>query len=90
MQPAADVPVTVYVVVTVGLAITFAADGSSNPVIGLHTYETAPEASNSTDPDPQILTGELGLVTVRLPEELTAIVIEALAELEQLSNTVTV
>lgn len=46
VHPLAAVPVTVYVVVVVGLAKTAAPLDAFRPVAGVHTYVDAPEASN--------------------------------------------
>jgi hypothetical protein len=44
IHPLASVPVTVYVRVVVGLAVTDAPDVGDNPVVGVQVYVTAPEA----------------------------------------------
>jgi len=54
VQPAALVPVTVYVVVTPGLAITVAPVVPLNPVAGAHVYVDALEAVSDTFPPVQI------------------------------------
>jgi hypothetical protein len=55
VHPEADVPVTVYAVVTVGLAVTALPVVALNPVEGLHVYVLAPLAVNEVDEPLQIV-----------------------------------
>jgi hypothetical protein len=77
VQPEADVPETVYVVVEAGLAVTEAPVVALNPVDGAHEYVLPPEAVNVPDNPEQIEIGEEAIVG----NGLTVIV--AIAVLEQ-------
>ena len=57
VHPAAEVPVTVYVVVDVGLAVTVDAVVLLKPEEGLQLYVFAPPAVNVVDCPKQIATG---------------------------------
>jgi len=46
MQPLPLIPVVVYVVVVVGLAVTDAPLVALNPIDGVHVYEAAPDAAS--------------------------------------------
>ena len=54
MHPLASVPVTVYVVVTLGEAIVLIQVVQPKPVEGFHVYVDAPVAVNEADPPGQI------------------------------------
>lgn len=56
-QPPTVVPVTVYVVVTDGLAFTLAPVVLDNPVAGLHVYVAPPLAVNIDTPPIHIVLG---------------------------------
>lgn len=58
VQPFASVPVTVYVVVEVGFAVTMAPVVADKPVAGLHVYVEAPDAVRETLPPIQIAGAE--------------------------------
>jgi hypothetical protein len=60
-QPAAEVPVTVYVVVAVGLADGFAQFVQDNPVAGAQVYVEAPVAVSVVDVPWHIVTFEPAL-----------------------------
>jgi hypothetical protein len=64
MQPLLSVPVTVYVVVTAGLAVTKAPVTALNPVAGLQLYVDAPLAVSGVLPPKQIAGDEGVTVTV--------------------------
>jgi hypothetical protein len=49
VHPVASVPVTIYVVVVSGLAVTVAPVVADKPVAGDHEYETTPLAVNVTE-----------------------------------------
>ena len=70
VAPSASVPVTVYVVLTEGLAITVAPVVVFNPVAGDHVYVFAPFAVNVADEPPHTegLDGEITTAfSVQLP-----------------------
>ena len=74
VQPFAAVPVTVYVVVTVGVAVTGVPVVALKPVAGPHTYVAAPPALSEVELPMQLLTlpevvtvGSGLTVTVTLP-----------------------
>lgn len=52
------VPVTVYVVVLAGLAVTVAPDVADKPVEGDHAYVVAPDAVNDTLPEGAMVADE--------------------------------
>jgi hypothetical protein len=54
-QPDPSIPVTVYVVVVAGFAVTVAPVVALRPVAGLQVYVTAPEAVNVVEPPVQIV-----------------------------------
>ena len=71
VQPAALVPVTVYSVVIVGLAIGLGQSSQSNPSEGVQTYVSAPVAVNWTV-SPAIIVDDIGVATTGIfPIELT-------------------
>ena len=49
VHPAASVPVTVYVSVAAGLAVTVVPVPEDNPAVGLQVYEDAPRAVSATE-----------------------------------------
>jgi hypothetical protein len=60
-----SVPVTVYVVVVFGLAVTVAPVVALNPIAGLHEYVFAPFAVNVVDCPAQIAAGVATVTTGR-------------------------
>ena len=60
LHPAALVPITVYVVVVVGLAVTVAPVVALNPVAGDQPYVIPPEAVNETPVLPKQIDGADG------------------------------
>jgi hypothetical protein len=62
-HPLASVPVTIYVVLIVGSAVTVIPDPEVNPVVGLQEYEVPPPAVSSTD-CPLQRTGADGLAVI--------------------------
>jgi hypothetical protein len=66
-QPAAEVPVTVYVVVVVGLTVTEAPD----KLPGFQVYVAAPDAVSVADPPTQTEEFEAVAVTVGNPLTVT-------------------
>lgn len=74
------VPVTVYVVVVAGFAVTVEPVVALSPVAGLQVYEVAPEAVNVVLPPVQIL-GDAG-VTDTVREDPTVTVTVAVPEQE--------
>jgi hypothetical protein len=85
-QPLASVPVTVYVVVAVGEAVTLAVFVALKPVDGLHTYVAAPLATKLVD-DPSQIAASFPAATTG--NGFTPIVVTALVA-EQPSALVTV
>ena len=75
LQPDADVPVTVYVIVLPGLAVTLAPVVALKPVPGLHVYVDAPDATKLTLPLVQILADEGVIVTVGIGSTITISVV---------------
>src|SRR6185312_11459937 len=66
-QPEDVVPVTVYVVVLVGLAVTLAVFVALNPVDGLHVYvppPPAPLAVSTTEPPLQYVVEPVGVMVI--------------------------
>jgi len=63
VHPAALVPVTIYVVEVVGLAITVVPVVPLSPAAGAHTYVNAPLAVRLTDP-PIHIVGDAGLIVI--------------------------
>jgi hypothetical protein len=54
IHPVAFEPVTIYVVVTVGLAVGLAHAVQDRPVAGVHVYDVAPDAVNAVLPPEHI------------------------------------
>ena len=77
-HPFAFVPVTVYVVVALGLAVTLAVFVALKPVDGLHTYVAAPLATKLVDEPAQIAASFPALTTGNgfTPIVVTALVAE--------------
>jgi hypothetical protein len=84
VQPAAVVPVMVYVVVAVGVAVTVAPLVALNPVAGVHAYVLAPLAVRLVEAPAQMAgaagvtemvgTGFMITVTVVVPVQPLAVV----------------
>ena len=87
VQPFPFVPVTVYVVVVGGLAVTVAPVVEDNPVAGVHVYVVAPFAVNETLVPAHIAEGDAGLTFIVGTGETVIVV---LAELEHPLPFVTV
>ena len=81
-----DVPVTVYVVVTNGVAVTLTVFVALKPVDGLHTYVVAPLAVKVVVPPAQIVASTPAVTTGN--GVTTTVVTELVAE-QPLSVTVT-
>ncbi len=62
-QPNSSIPVTVYVVVVGGMAVTFGPDVDDNPVEGDQLYVVAPMADKETDIPPGLQIKELDGLT---------------------------
>jgi hypothetical protein len=87
LHPLASVPVTVYVVVAKGLAVTVAPEAGANPVTGLHVYVTAPAAVSVVLLPLHIVTlGET--VTVGFGRTITSTVVELLHPVKLVPVTV--
>jgi hypothetical protein len=85
-HPFESVPVTVYVVVVDGLAVTLAVFVALNPVDGLHTYVDAPLAVKVVLKPSQIIASEPALT---LGNWLTVTEVTALVEEHPFAVTVT-